>query len=179
MYTTLVAMPVYLTEIQDAGDATIGLVLFAMSAALVVVSPASGRLADRIGDRSLVVAGSAVLLASMAGLWLAVGRWELAVIVAFLALVGVGMGLCQAPQQSTALKAWPADVAGAAAGTFSLMRYTGSITGAAVLAAVLGAGADISDFRVLFGLLAGLGVLNLLLAFALGGASRREPLSSR
>ncbi|MGH2608940.1 MAG: MFS transporter, partial [Tepidiformaceae bacterium] len=96
MYTTLVAMPVYLTEIQDAGDATIGLVLFAMSAALVVVSPASGRLADRIGDRSLVVAGSAVLLASMAGLWLAVGRWELAVIVAFLALVGVGMGLCQA-----------------------------------------------------------------------------------
>lgn len=177
MYTTLVAMPVYLTEVRDSGDATIGLVLFAMSAALVVVSPLSGNLADRVGDRALVLAGSSVLLLSMSGLWLAVGRWELAAIVAFLALVGIGMGLCQAPQQSTALKAWPPEVAGSAAGTFSLMRYAGSITGAAVLAAVLGAGAGVSEFRFLFALLATLGIINLLLAFALGRSARPFSIS--
>ncbi|MEX0782665.1 MAG: MFS transporter [Dehalococcoidia bacterium] len=170
MYTTLVAMPVYLSEIQDRGDAAIGFALFAMSAALVVVSPASGGLADRVGDRALVVAGGALLLLSMAGLGLAIGRWELGALMAFLTLVGIGMGLSQAPQQSTALKSWPPEVAGAAAGTFSLMRYTGSITGAALLAAVLGAGEDISDFRLLFAILTGLGVVNLLLAFGLRGA---------
>lgn len=170
MYTTLVAMPVYLSEVLDRGDAAIGLTLFAMSAALVVVSPASGRLADHAGDRMLVGIGGALLLASMIGLGLSVGRWDLGVLIAFLTLVGVGMGLCQAPQQSTALKAWPAEVAGAAAGTFSLMRYTGSITGAALLAAVLGAGEDVTDFRVLFALLTCIALLNLALAFGLRGA---------
>ncbi len=173
MYTTLVAMPVYLSELEGARDAVIGFALFAMSAALVGVSPASGRLADRVGDHRLIVAGSAVLLVSMAGLWLAVGRWELGALVAFLGLVGVGMGLSQAPQQSTALKAWPPEVAGSAAGTFSLMRYTGSIAGAAMLAAVLGSEAGIADFRVLFAILTGLGVVNLGLAFALGRHSPR------
>jgi MFS family permease len=172
MYTTLVSIPVYLSEIQDRGDATIGLALFAMSAALVVVSPVSGRLADQVGDRALVVAGGALLLVSMVGLGLAVGRWELGVLMGFLTLVGIGMGLCQAPQQSTALKAWPSEMAGSAAGTFSLMRYTGSITGAALLAAVLGAGEDVPDFRLLFGLLAGLGVVNVVLAFGLKGEAR-------
>ena len=167
MYTTLVAMPVYLSEIENRGDAAIGGALFAMSVALVVVSPASGRLADRLGDRTLVVAGGTLLLVSMIGLGFAVGRWELAVLMAFLMLVGIGMGLSQAPQQSTALKAWPAEVAGSAAGTFSLMRYTGSIAGAALLAAILGGGEDIADFRLLFALLSGIGVLNLALAFAL------------
>ena len=138
-----------------------------MSAALVVVSPASGRLADQVGDRALVVAGGALLLVSMVGLGFAVGRWELGVLMAFLTLVGIGMGLCQAPQQSTALKSWPSEMAGSAAGTFSLMRYTGSITGAALLAAVLGAGEEVADFRVLFALLTGLGVVNLALAFGL------------
>jgi MFS family permease len=175
MYTTLVSIPVYLSEIQDRGDATIGLALFAMSAALVVVSPASGRLADHLGDRVLVVAGGALLLVSMVGLGLSVGRWDLGVLMAFLMLVGVGMGLTQAPQQSTALKSWPADMAGSAAGTFSLMRYTGSISGAALLAAVLGAGEDVADFRILFALLSGLGVVNLALAFALRPGAQAGP----
>jgi MFS transporter, DHA2 family, methylenomycin A resistance protein len=172
MYTTLVAMPVYLDEIEHAGDATIGGLLFAMSAALVVVSPGSGRAADRVGDRALIVAGAVALLVSIVGLGFSLDRWPLVVITVFLLLVGVGMGLAQAPQQSTALKSWPPEVAGTAAGSFSLMRYTGSIAGAAMLAAALGDDPPVGAFQAVFAILALLGLANLALAFAIRGEQR-------
>jgi EmrB/QacA subfamily drug resistance transporter len=174
MYTILIAMPVYLGDVEGSGDAIIGLVLFAMSAAMIVVGPFSGRLSDGVGSRPLLVAGAMLLLVAAAGLALVAGRWPVEAIVPLLLLIGLGMGLLGAPQQSIALRAWPVNVAGSAAGTYSMMRYVGSVAGTALLAAVVSRHAQASEFRELFLLLALVAVVNTFTGFAVTGRGHPE-----
>ena len=70
-------------------------------------------------------------------------------IVALLVMIGFGMALIGGPQQAAALKSWPRDRAGSASGTYSFMRYVGSVAGTALLAAMIPKGAVASDFALL------------------------------
>jgi MFS family permease len=73
-----------------------------------------------------------------------------------LALLGVGMGLSFGPASTAAIESAPREMAGTAAGTNSMMRYVGSIIGAAVLGAVLtddGGAPEVGLFRFIFLLL--------------------------
>ena len=68
-----------------------------------------------------------------------------------------------------------------------MMRYVGSVVGAALLAAMLGGQASRGEFHALFAVLAFFAVLNLLTAFVvhppevkeLVAQSAPEPLSAR
>lgn len=166
MYTTLIAIPVYLDDVKHASGVAIAVALFAMSAALIFVAPLAGGLADRFGDRVLIFAGGLVTAASVLAITFAIGRPP-AIIIALLLLMGVGIAITGAPQQSTALKSWPASIAGSVAGSYSLMRYSGSIAGAAMLGAMLGDHAGASDYRLVFAILAGLGCVYLAVTCAL------------
>ncbi|HXU22426.1 MAG TPA: MFS transporter [Tepidiformaceae bacterium] len=172
MYTTLIAIPLYLADTRGVGDGAIGGLLFGMSVAIVVVSPVAGRYADGLGSRAMIVAGSAVLLAGSAVLWAVLHHPPLVVLAIPLVLMGVGLGLCQAAQQAAALKAWPGEMAGSAAGTLSMMRYVGSISGTALIAALLSEHPGESEFRLLFLVVASAGV-------ACVGASLLVPRRSR
>ncbi len=166
MYTTLVAIPVYLDDVKHASGAAIAIALTAMSLALVFVAPAAGTLADRFGERPLIFAGGALLTVCVAAIMFAIGASPV-IIIALLLLMGVGVAITGAPQQSTALKAWPANIAGSVAGSYSLMRYTGSIAGAAMLAGLLGDNAGAADYRLVFAMLTALGVVYLGVACTL------------
>ena len=150
MYTTLIAMPIYLADARGVGDAVIGVLLFSMSVAIVAVSPVAGRYSDRVGSRAMIVAGSIALAASAGGLWGVLHHAPLPVLAIPLVFMGAGLGLSQAAQQSAALKAWPGEMAGSAAGTLSMMRYVGSVSGTALIAALLSAHPGESEFRPLF-----------------------------
>jgi len=150
MYTTLIAIPLYLADTRGVGDAAIGGLLFGMSVAIVAVSPTAGRYADKLGSRTMIIAGSVVLLAGAGLLWAVLHHPSLLVLAIPLVLMGLGLGLCQAAQQSAALKAWPGEMAGSAAGTLSMMRYVGSISGTALIAALLSEHPGESEFRPLF-----------------------------
>jgi MFS family permease len=149
MYTTLIAMPIFLTDRRGLSEAAVGGLLFAMSFAIALMSPPAGALVDRIGVRPLMLAGAVTLLAATAALTALLDAPVAALVVLLLAL-GAGMGVCTSAQQASALSAWPPVLAGSASGTFSMMRYVGSVTGAAVIAAVLGAAPQTRDFRLLF-----------------------------
>lgn len=165
MYTTLVAMPVYLRDEHGLGDGGIGLLLFAMSATNVVAAPLGARIATTHGIRAGLILGSAVLVASSLGVLAASFGGGALILVAPLAMMGIGMGLGGAAQQSSGLAAWPPSMAGSAAGTLSLMRYVGSVAGASLLAAVLGSSPGGNDFTRLLAVVAGFAVLNAMLAF--------------
>lgn len=158
MYTTLVAIPIYLADARGVGDAAIGGMLFAMSVAIVAVSPLAGRRSDKVGSRAMIVAGSIVIFAGAALLWAVLHHPSLWVLAVPLVLMGLGLGLCQAAQQAAALKAWPGEMAGSAAGTLSMMRYVGSVSGTALIAALLSEHPGESEFRPLFLVVAALGV---------------------
>lgn len=166
MYTTLLAIPFFIREVQDKSAATSGTLLGMMSVLVAVVSPVAGRLSDRHGRRAPAVAGSLVALggasAMAVGIATDVSYWYLALT---LATLGLGLGLSIGPASTAAIESAPRALAGVAAGTNSMMRYLGSIVGAGVLGAVLSRDAgtpDIAVFRVMFGIVAIMAVLALV-----------------
>jgi MFS family permease len=169
MYTALIALPVYLGDLRRLGGLQVGLVLFAMSAAMVVLSAPAGRLSDRLGPRRPGLLAALGLIAGASGLVLATGGGPWLMLGPVLA-VGVAMGLGQPPLQAAALGAWPPEVAGSASGALSLMRYVGSVTAAALIASILGSDPGPDSFRALFAVVA---------VFALGNVAAALALPSR
>jgi EmrB/QacA subfamily drug resistance transporter len=103
----------------------------------MVVAPIAGLLVGRVGARTLIVTGQALL--SIALLWIAltstvdVGYGAL---VAPFVLAGAGMGLTFAPMTTTVLASVRPDSHGVASGTMNTTRELGVAMGVAVLASV-------------------------------------------
>jgi MFS family permease len=119
---------------------------------VAVVAPFGGRLSDAWGRRPSAEIGAGLMLvgaiALLAGLSEDVSPFYMA---GCLALLGLGLGLGVGAANTAAVESAPRVVAGSAAGTSSMMRYTGSIVGAGLLAGVLNsdtAGSDVGTFRL-------------------------------
>ncbi|MBF6599798.1 MAG: MFS transporter [Dehalococcoidia bacterium] len=153
MYTVLLMVPFFIRDVQGKSTQLSGLLLGAMSVLVALASPLGGRLSDVLGRRPLMLAGAAVALAGSLALLASLRTDTPApLLAACLGVLGVGLGLGTGPAISAALEAAPVAAAGAASGTSSMMRYTGSIVGAGLLAGVLsnggGAAGEIITFRV-------------------------------
>lgn len=183
MYTALIFIPLYLDELRGTSEAAIGVILFSLSISTVVVSPFSGRLSDSRGHRIPAVAGALAILAGAIGVALCVGRFAPWTVAVPLAGLGIGMGMMGAAQQTSALRAWSTEVAGSASGTLSMMRYVGSVGGAALMAALVGSAPTVSEVRLLAWVLAAFAVANVAVAAMVGGrrqiAPESQPASSR
>ncbi len=157
IYTTLLAIPFFVEEVQRKGTGTTGTLLGAMSILMVLTAPVAGRLSDSWGRRPLVIAGSLALLAGSSLILGGLNRdVSFAYLAVSLAVLGLGMGLSAGPASTAAIETAPRNQAGAAAGTSSMMRYLGSIVGAGVLGAILhseGALPDVNVFRSMFAVL--------------------------
>jgi len=169
MYTVILAIPFFIEEVQGKGHAVTGSLLGAVSILSAVVAPIAGRVSDGVGRRAPTFAGSLCILAGVVALfvWLQEDSpyWFLA---SMLAILGLGLGWSVGPSNAAAVESSPRELAGAAAGTNSMMRYLGSIVGAGILGAVLNTGSGtpgISVFRFVLAvltLIAALGALSAL-----------------
>jgi EmrB/QacA subfamily drug resistance transporter len=152
MYTTFLAIPLFLVDAPGWGSAKAGAVLAVMWAPTAFCAPVGGRLADRFGRRWPTAAGLALFALGLWAVSMAVTgtRIELAFLAGGLALAGVGLGLSQAGLQTAAVEAVSDREAGSAAGIFSTSRYIGSITGSSLLPLLFGTGSGADGFaRVL------------------------------
>jgi DHA2 family methylenomycin A resistance protein-like MFS transporter len=153
MYTTLLALPLFMDHVRGDNERTIGLTLAAMSALSALWGLLGGRISDQRGRWLPAVAGAIGLLLGigmLAGVLDAVRLWPIGLA---LAVMGVGLGVQSAPVQTSAVEAAPMDKTGAAAGVYSTSRYLGSVAGATVLAIVFTADpapGDTSRFQWLF-----------------------------
>jgi MFS family permease len=162
MYTTLLAIPFFLKEVQAKPTETAGLLLGLMSGLMMVSAPVAGHLSDARGRRPLALAGG---LLQLTGILLLVGAlseglatWYIGLCLAFL---GAGVGIGTGPANTAAIESAPIELAGSAAGTTSMMRYFGSIVGVGVLGAVLTTDGAVPSVAVFRGLLAFLAVLSV------------------
>ncbi len=130
--------PLLLEEQFGLGVATTSLFLLFRPGVFSLSSPLGGRWASRLGERRLIMAGSGFLAISMVAFAGAAVAESLALVVAGLALSGLGMGLA-APAFPTAVAAAvdPADM-GIATGMSSTMMNIGTLTGIQVMFVVLG-----------------------------------------
>jgi EmrB/QacA subfamily drug resistance transporter len=133
-------MPQFQQVVEGQGPLGSGLRLLPWGIAPFLVGPRAGALADRVGDRVLVVTGSLVQAAGVA--WIAAaagpGTSYLALVTPMI-LIGVGLALSiPAATRSVTSTVQPADI-GTASAAFSTMRQLGGAFGVAVLGAAFAA----------------------------------------
>jgi EmrB/QacA subfamily drug resistance transporter len=162
------------------GPLDAGLRLVPWTATLFVVAPIAGVLADRIGERPLLVGGLTLQAVGLA--WVALiaepglGYVEL---VAPLIVTGVGASMAIPPAASSVVGAVAQDEVGKAAGANSMLRELGGVFGIAILVAVFAeAGGYASTqafsdgFAPALGVAAGLSLVGALAS--LGVPGRRQ-----
>lgn len=130
-YSQLLQTGLGLTPLQA------GLGLIPWTSTLIVFGPLTGRLADRIGNRPLVVAGLATTAAGIA--WVALvaraGMPYAELVVPFL-VTSVGGSMTLAPTANAVMGAVAPAELGKASGVNSMLRELGGVFGLAVFVAV-------------------------------------------
>ena len=165
-----------------------GLRLMPWTATFITVAPVAGALADRIGERPLMVAGLSLQATGLA--WLALiaepGMAYSQMLAPFI-VGGVGVSMAIPAAQNSVLGSMAESALGKAAGANSMMRELGGVFGIAVVVAVFaGAGSYASPqaFTDGFGpailVAAGLALLGAVAGLALPGRrAAAAPLVSR
>jgi MFS family permease len=122
------------------GPLDTGLRLLPWTATFITVAPIAGTLADRIGERPLMVGGLTLQAAGMAWLALIVepGTTYSQMLAPFI-VAGVGVSMAIPSAQNSVVGSMSADVVGKAAGANSMMRELGGVFGIAVAVAVFAA----------------------------------------
>ena len=144
MYTTLLMVPFLVNDVLHGSAGTSGLLLGVMALFMGFAAPLGGRLSDLRGRRLAAQAGAILVLVAALLLVVSVRAGVTSVqLAAWLAVLGAGVGLGTGAANTAAIESAPRALAGAAAGTSSMMRYVGSIVGAGVLAATLSAGSAV------------------------------------
>jgi len=135
-----ILVPLTLTEVYGLPASTVGLVLTGHYVFLLLTVRLGGVWADRGATRALVAGGALVQAFVLAFLGLPGSPRPLPVVLAALAAHGLGSGVYLAPVHRAAMGSVPKAEAGAAAGLYSVLRYSGSLLGPAVSGVLLEAG---------------------------------------
>jgi EmrB/QacA subfamily drug resistance transporter len=187
MYTTLLAIPFFIKEVQHKGPGTSGSLLGAMAILMAVFSPFSGWLSDARGRRLPALIGGVLQFTAALLLFYGIAADVSAGYLAVsLAVLGLGMGIGFGAASTAAIESAPRQLAGAAAGTNSMMRYFGSIIGAGALGGILTTDSGVPDvavFHLLFLLLTVIAAASTASAVFIhrfaheqpGGADQPEP----
>ncbi len=136
LYNVILLMPFFLQNELGYSPEGVGIVFLAVPLVMSVASPLSGWLSDR--TNSFLLSSIGIGISSVSILWLGYlsptsGSID---VVLRLALLGLGMGLFQAPNNSIIMGALPKEKIGIAAGTLGTMRNMGMVIGVAVSGAV-------------------------------------------
>jgi MFS family permease len=130
-YSQLLQTGLGLTPLQA------GLGLVPWTSTLIVLGPLTGRLADRIGNRPLIVTGLATTAVGIA--WVALvarAGMPYGELVAPFLVASIGGSMALAPTANAVLGAVPPADLGKAAGVNAMLRELGGVLGLAVLVAV-------------------------------------------
>lgn len=130
-------LPLFLQAVLGFSAIDTGKNLIPFAITIMIMSPISGKLADKIGGKYLIVTGLTIM--ALSG-WL-LGHFRVDTQIKDLMMpfivMGIGMGLTQAPLNNIALLDTPDDEIGGASGVLSTTRQIGSVMGIAILGAVL------------------------------------------
>jgi MFS transporter, DHA2 family, multidrug resistance protein len=133
-----VTLPFYFQYVGGMSPIEIGVLITPWPAALVIMAPIAGRLADRYSAGLLGGFGLAVMTAGLL-LVLFMPEPPTRIDVAWrLAVCGIGFGFFQSPNNRLMIASAPRDRAGAGSGMLSTSRLLGQTTGSALVALVLG-----------------------------------------
>jgi len=143
-------LPFYLEQLRGFSIIESGLLLTPLPLTIAVVAPFSGRLADRFGTRWLAAGGLTICCVGLVFVSQLTATSSLSDMIWRLALIGLGQGLFQSPNNSALMGAAPRGQQGVASGFLA----TGRVVGQSLSVALAGA-----IFASLGGAAAGAGLL--------------------
>jgi EmrB/QacA subfamily drug resistance transporter len=154
-----------------------GLRLLPWTATFITVAPVAGALADKIGERPLMVTGLSLQAVGMA--WVALiadpGMSYTQLLAPFI-VAGVGVSMAIPAAQNSVVASVPDEALGKAAGANSMMRELGGVFGVAIAVAVFAAAgsyaspaAFVDGFAPAIGVGAGLAAIGAAAGLALPG----------
>jgi EmrB/QacA subfamily drug resistance transporter len=157
--------PLFLDEVFGYSVAAVALVLLARPGTYSIASPIGGRLATTVGERRMIISGTALMVLSMAVWVLAAHAVSLPLVLLGLVLSGLAMGLAS-PSYATVLAGSvdPGDL-GIANGMGSTFMNIGMLTGIQAMFTVLGDGREADDFSRVFAFGGAVAALGLVGAF--------------
>ncbi|MBB4234589.1 MFS transporter [Rhizobium esperanzae] len=136
MYGTLFLFPLASLGLGRLTSIELGLSLLPMALSFIAISPFSGLIAERLGKKSTISAGLAMMGLGNLLLGLSfLADWFIAEEIGLL-LTGVGMGMATGPLTAVAVSTVTADRAGTASALINVARMVGATVGVAVLGAI-------------------------------------------
>jgi EmrB/QacA subfamily drug resistance transporter len=171
----------YLQEARGLSPSAAGACMLPTALALVVCSPLSGRLVGAGHARwALVAAGCAIALGALLLTGLRVDT-PLHHLVAAYVLLGIGLGMVNAPITNTAVSGMPIAQAGLAAAVASTSRQVGASLGVALAGSIAGSGIRVarlsafaSSTHPVWWLTVAFGIAIVTIGFASTGAWAQE-----
>jgi len=137
-YSLLLTVPIVLDG-RGWSSTEVGSALILLTVGMVVAGPVGGRIGDVQGRRRPVVTG---IMVGVVGVGMAAAAIESnpQIVLAAMAIFGVGFGLAVPNLTTSALDSVPTHLVGSASGAWSMSRYVGSIPASVVFASMIGDG---------------------------------------
>jgi EmrB/QacA subfamily drug resistance transporter len=183
LFTGVFFFAQFLQTAMDHGPLGAGLRLLPWTATFMTVAPVAGALADRIGERPLMVSG--LTLEGVGLAWLALiaePGMSYSEMLAPFVIAGVGVSMAIPAAQNSVIGSVEESAIGKAAGVNSMMRELGGVFGIAVAVAVFaGAGsyasaqAFVDGFAPAVGVASAMAFLGAIAALGLPGRRRVAP----
>lgn len=130
-------MPFYLIQIKGYSTAHTGLVLATVPSMMLLLSPMSGRLSDRFGFRYQTTIGIAIVSVGLLSLATIEAGTSTPMIMARLALVGIGTSIFMSPNSAAIMGSVPRHMLGTASASVATSRNIGNATGLAMASTLL------------------------------------------
>ena len=132
----LLLMPFYLENVLRLDPMSTGLLMAVSPLVVGFIAPFSGSLSDRFGTRSMTAIGLGFIVISYITIsTLTVVTTPLGYALRY-AVMGIGVGMFQSPNNSAVMGAVPRDRLGVASGLLSITRTAGQVVGISVLGAM-------------------------------------------
>ena len=136
MMGTMFMSVIFMIAMMDYSELRAGLAIATLPAAVMILTPPAGWLADRIGPRWLAVTGALVTTAGLVALGHLARTEPVGAVVWRSALVGAGIGLSLPALLAAGMSAVPGGYKGAGSGMLNTARQLGFLLGVAILVAV-------------------------------------------
>ena len=137
IFCSNIIQPFYLQDVLKYSPSSTGLILMISPLVLAVVAPISGHLSDKIGSEALTFIGLLITSLSLILMSTLNEHSSLISMVIFIALMSLGNGLFQSPNNSLIMSTVPKHKLGIAGSVNALVRNLGMVCGIALSTTLL------------------------------------------
>ena len=130
-------MPFYLQEVRGFQPSQVGFLVFSSAIGMAIFSIVSGRLSDQYGTRRWVILGLAIVVGTSVFFSTLGATTPVAIIVAVLFVSGMGLGMWEVPNTTSALDAGDDASMNTTGALVNVTRNAGNITSIAVASSIV------------------------------------------